>query len=146
MRPVRSGGPSAFLGTGHDPSEPHRPYSPHLASGAGRQAALSHYLGRGDGARARPHHRHGVAAADRNVIGTHGGSYAVYRALAVSSGALDPIRRADLTNTQPAVAIGPFPQWAGAPTIVSLDPWGHMVAEAFARRSPRASTSAPASP
>jgi GTP cyclohydrolase II len=69
--------------------------------------------------------------ADRNVIGTHGGSYAVYRALAVSSGALDPIRRADLTNTQPAVAIGPFPQWVGARTIVSLDPWGHMVAEAF---------------
>jgi GTP cyclohydrolase II len=69
--------------------------------------------------------------ADRNVIGTHGGSYAVYRALAVSSGALDPIRRADLTNTQPAVAIGPFPQWVGAKTIVSLDPWGHMVAEAF---------------
>jgi GTP cyclohydrolase II len=69
--------------------------------------------------------------ADRNVIGTHGGSYAVYRALAVSSGALDPIRRADLTNTQPAVSIGPFPQWAGARTIVSLDPWGHMVAETF---------------
>jgi GTP cyclohydrolase II len=69
--------------------------------------------------------------ADRNVIGTHGGSYALYRALAVSSGALDPIRRADLTNTQPAVSIGPFPQWIGARTIVSLDPWGHMVAEAF---------------
>ena len=30
---------------------------------------------------------------DRNVIGSHGGSFAVYRALAVSSGALDPIRR-----------------------------------------------------
>ena len=69
--------------------------------------------------------------ADRNVIGTHGGSYALYRALAVSSGALNPIRRADLTNTQPAVAIGPFKQWIGARTIVSLDPWGHMVAEAF---------------
>ena len=27
---------------------------------------------------------------DRNVIGSHGGSYALYRALAVSSGALDP--------------------------------------------------------
>src|SRR3954466_15593835 len=67
----------------------------------------------------------------RNVIGTHGGSYALYRALAVSSGALNPIRRADLTNTQPAVAIGPFRQWSGARTIVSLDPWGHMVAEAF---------------
>src|SRR5687767_6629004 len=31
-----SGGPSAFLGTGHDPSEPHRPYPPHVASGARR--------------------------------------------------------------------------------------------------------------
>ena len=52
-----------FFGAGHDPSKPHRPYSPHLASGARRQAALSHRLGCGDGARARPHHRHGVAAA-----------------------------------------------------------------------------------
>jgi GTP cyclohydrolase II len=69
--------------------------------------------------------------ADRNVIGTHGGSYALYRALAVSSGALNPIRRPDLSNTQPAAAIGPFPQWRDALRIVSLDPWGHMVAEAF---------------
>jgi len=30
--------------------------------------------------------------------GAHGGAYALYRALAVSSGALDPIRRPDLTN------------------------------------------------
>src|SRR5437763_9794753 len=50
--------------------------------------------------------------ADRNVIGSHGGSYALYRALAVSAGALDPIRRPDLTNTHPAAAIGPFPQWS----------------------------------
>jgi GTP cyclohydrolase II len=69
---------------------------------------------------------------DRNVIGSHGGSYAVYRALAVSSGALDPIRRPDLTNTQPAVSIGPFPQWSEPGRIVSLDPWGHLVAENFA--------------
>ncbi|HEY0566874.1 MAG TPA: GTP cyclohydrolase II [Xanthobacteraceae bacterium] len=69
---------------------------------------------------------------DRNVIGSHGGSYAVYRALAVSAGALDPIRRPDLTNTQPAVPIGPFPQWSEPGRIVSLDPWGHVVAEAFA--------------
>ena len=47
---------------------------------------------------------------DRNVIGSHGGSYAVYRALAVSAGALDPIRRPDLTNTHPAAKIGPFAQ------------------------------------
>jgi GTP cyclohydrolase II len=68
---------------------------------------------------------------DRNVIGSHGGSYAVYRALAVSAGALDPIRRPDLTNTHPAVRIGPFSQWKDARRIVSLDPWGHVVAETF---------------
>lgn len=68
---------------------------------------------------------------DRNVIGSHGGSYAVYRALAVSSGALDPIRRPDLTNTYPAATIGPFPQWSDPSRIVALDPWGHLVAETF---------------
>ena len=69
---------------------------------------------------------------DRNVIGTHGGSYSVYRALAVSSGALDPIRRPDLTNTHPAETIGPFSQWVDPQRIVSLDPWGHLAAENFA--------------
>jgi len=68
---------------------------------------------------------------DRNVIGSHGGSYAVYRALAVSSGALDPIRRPDLTDTHPAATIGPFPQWSDPMRIVGLDPWGHLVAENF---------------
>jgi GTP cyclohydrolase II len=68
---------------------------------------------------------------DRNVIGTHGGSYALYRALAVTAGALDPIRRPDLTNTYPAATIGPFPQWSEPGRIVSLDPWGHLVAETF---------------
>src|SRR5271167_752302 len=68
---------------------------------------------------------------DRNVIGSHGGSYTVYRALAVSSGALDPIRRPDLTNTYPAATIGPFAQWTEPQRIVSLDPWGHLVAENF---------------
>jgi GTP cyclohydrolase II len=68
---------------------------------------------------------------DRNVIGSHGGSYTVYRALAVSSGALDPIRRPDLTNTHPAATIGPFPQWTDPARIIALDPWGHLVAENF---------------
>lgn len=68
---------------------------------------------------------------DRNVIGSHGGSYAVYRALAVSSGALDPIRRPDLTNTHPAATIGPFPQWSEPGRIVALDPFGHLAAEEF---------------
>jgi GTP cyclohydrolase II len=70
--------------------------------------------------------------SDRNVIGSHGGSYALYRALAVSSGVLDPVRRPDLTNTHPAADIGPFPQWTNPRAIVSLDPWGHLVADAFA--------------
>ncbi|MGE0850002.1 MAG: GTP cyclohydrolase II [Hyphomicrobiaceae bacterium] len=68
---------------------------------------------------------------DRNVIGAHGGSYALYRALAVSAGALNPIQRPDLTNTDPAAAIGPFEQWRSPGRIVSLDPWGHMVADVF---------------
>ena len=69
----------------------------------------------------------------RNSIGTHGGSYSIYRALAVSSGALDPIRRPDLTNTQPAAVVGPFPQWTDPNRIVSVDPWGHVAAQVFAK-------------
>src|SRR5690349_21876642 len=47
----------------------------------------------------------------RNVIGTHSGSYAVYRALAVASGSLDPSYVPDLTNTAPTDPVGPYPQW-----------------------------------
>ena len=72
-----------------------------------------------------------TSASDRNAIGAHGGSYALYRALAVSSGALNPLARPDLTNTAPVVDIGPFPQWGEPGRIVSLDPWGHRVAEDF---------------
>jgi GTP cyclohydrolase II len=68
----------------------------------------------------------------RNAIGTHSGSYALYRALAIASGSLDRDHRPDLTNTAPAEPIGPFPQWAAPERIVSLDPWGHMVSTAFA--------------
>jgi hypothetical protein len=48
--------------------------------------------------------------AARNVIGSHSGAYAVYRALAVASGALQRDHRPDLTNTAPAETIGPHPQ------------------------------------
>jgi GTP cyclohydrolase II len=71
------------------------------------------------------------AGADRNVIGAHGGAYSIYRALAVSSGALDPVARPDLKDTGPVIEIAPQPQWSGATAIVSLDPWGHRVAEDF---------------
>ncbi|GAC1389383.1 MAG: GTP cyclohydrolase II [Variovorax sp.] len=68
----------------------------------------------------------------RNVIGTHSGSYSVYRALAVAAGALSRDHRADLTNTAPTDIIGPYPQWSDAGKIVSLDPWGATVADVFA--------------
>ncbi len=67
----------------------------------------------------------------RNVIGVHSGAYGLYRALAIASGKLNPIHRPDLTNTAPPVQIGPFPQWADPDRIVSIDPWGHIVADVF---------------
>ena len=70
--------------------------------------------------------------SQRNVIGAHAGAYALSRALAIASGSLDPVHRADLTNTNPTAKIGPFPQWADPERIVSLDPHGHMIAEDFA--------------
>ncbi|MCG8443638.1 MAG: GTP cyclohydrolase II [Caulobacterales bacterium] len=72
-----------------------------------------------------------AAGSDRNVIGAHGGAYSIYRALAVSSGALDPAARPDLTDTDPLIAIGPHPAWSDPKAIVSLDPFGHRVAEDF---------------
>ena len=70
--------------------------------------------------------------ARRNVIGAHAGSYSLYRALAVAAGRLDPVHVPDFTDTSPAEPIGPYPQWSDAERIVSMDPWGHMVSEAFA--------------
>ena len=72
------------------------------------------------------------AGVDRNAIGAHGGSYSIYRALAISAGAMDPNARPDLHDTAPVCEIGPHPQWAEPGRIVSLDPWGHRVAGDFA--------------
>jgi len=78
----------------------------------------------------------GAVNADvrRNVIGAHSGSYALYRALAIAAGTLDPVHVPDLTDTAPATRIGPYPAWAESTRIVSLDPYGHMVSEAFAEQ------------
>jgi len=70
----------------------------------------------------------------RNAIGTHSGAYSVYRALAVAAGHLDRDHKPDYTNTSPVVNIGPHPQWADPAKIISLDPWGHRVGEAFAEQ------------
>ena len=70
--------------------------------------------------------------AHRNVVGTHSGAYAIYRAVSIAQGKLDRDYRADLTNTAPTRRIGPHPAWTEPGRIVSLDPWGAMTAECFA--------------
>ncbi len=67
----------------------------------------------------------------RNVIGTHSGAYSVYRALSIAKGDLSAVHKPDLTNTHPVVDIGPHPQWSVTDKIVSIDPWGHRVAQDF---------------
>ncbi len=67
----------------------------------------------------------------RNVIGAHNGAFGFFRALAVAAGTLSPVHKPDLKDTHPAVPIGPHPQWSAPGKIVSLDPWGHVAAEAF---------------
>ena len=74
--------------------------------------------------------------SQRNVIGTHSGSYGVYRALAVAAGSLLRGHRADLTDTAPTDLIGPYAAWGtsenGANKIVSIDPWGASVQSVYA--------------
>ncbi len=70
--------------------------------------------------------------SQRNVIGTHSGSYGVYRALAVAAGNLERGHRADLTDTSPTSPVGPHPQWTDPQRIVSIDPWGSSVQSVFA--------------
>ena len=70
--------------------------------------------------------------SQRNVIGTHSGSYGVYRALAVAAGNLTRGHRADLTNTAPTDPVGPYPQWCDAERMVSIDPWGASVQDVYA--------------
>ena len=69
--------------------------------------------------------------AQRNAIGSHSGSYSVYRALATAAGALNVDHKPDLTNTNPVVDLGPHPSWFDPTKIVSIDPWGAQVATVF---------------
>jgi GTP cyclohydrolase II len=70
--------------------------------------------------------------SQRNAIGTHAGSYAIYRALAIANGDLESDHRPDFTNTAPVEVIGPHPAWAAVDTIVSLDPFGAVACQVFA--------------
>ena len=67
----------------------------------------------------------------RNAIGSHSGSYTIYRALSIASGHYPKDHRPDLHNTNPTNIIGPHPSWVEPGKIVSLDPWGSNVHEYF---------------
>lgn len=63
-------------------------------------------------------------AKARNAMGSHGGSYTVYRALSIASGKFSNAHKPDLNNTQSPTQIGPYPQWFDPSKMVSIDPWG----------------------
>ena len=111
------------------PGDKHIVLSSHPRKGAGNApeihwgAASAKARGPVIGSQANPQ--------QRNVIGVHSGAYGVYRALAIAAGKLSPVHRPDLTNTFPPVDIPPQPQWQGQERIVSIDPWGHLVASEF---------------
>lgn len=68
---------------------------------------------------------------NRNAIGTHSGSYTVYRALSIAQGKYPKNHRPDLHNTEATTEIGPFDSWYESEKIVSLDPWGGHVQKVF---------------
>ena len=68
---------------------------------------------------------------NRNAIGSHSGSYTVYRALSIAAGAFPQDHIPDLTNTSPTVNVTPKPSWFDAKKIISLDPWGASIDEVF---------------
>ncbi|KAJ9125348.1 hypothetical protein QFC22_000308 [Naganishia vaughanmartiniae] len=74
----------------------------------------------------------------RNAIGAHSGSYSIYRALSIAMKLLPSNWRPDLTDTEPPFQIGPHEAWTGKdknglPRIVSLDPWGALSQEIWAK-------------
>jgi len=60
----------------------------------------------------------------RNAIGTHGGSYTVYRALSIASGKFPQSHKPDLHNTHSPTKIGPHDSWFDPAKLVAIDPWG----------------------
>lgn len=69
----------------------------------------------------------------RNAVGAHGGSYSIYRSLAIASGALDPDYKPNYKNTEPACEIGPNEAWYDPEQIVTFDPWGALCNSIYAK-------------
>ncbi len=70
---------------------------------------------------------------NRNAIGTHSGSYTVYRALSIATGSFPQDHVADLVNTHATTVIGPHESWKDPKKIVSIDPWGAQINEHFTK-------------
>ena len=68
---------------------------------------------------------------NRNAIGSHSGSYTVYRALSIASGAFPQDHKPDLENTEVTTKFGPYDSWYEPDRIVSMDPWGANIKEYF---------------
>ncbi|KAJ1031681.1 hypothetical protein NDA13_002071 [Ustilago tritici] len=75
--------------------------------------------------------RHPNSIRVRNAIGAYGGSYSVYRSLAIAMGQLNPNHRPDYTNTEPPFDIPPNPSWFDPSKIVAMDPWGHLAPQVY---------------
>lgn len=63
----------------------------------------------------------------RNAIGTHSGSYTIYRALSVAAKHYPEDHKPDLHNTESPIKIGPFDSWFDPDKLVSIDPWGYDI-------------------
>ena len=61
---------------------------------------------------------------NRNAIGTHSGSYTVYRALSIASGHFPKEHRPELENTEGTFRIKPNPSWFSDHKLVTVDPFG----------------------
>ncbi|CBW25503.1 GTP cyclohydrolase II [Halobacteriovorax marinus SJ] len=68
---------------------------------------------------------------NRNAIGTHSGSYTVYRALSIAKGDYAREHRPELENTFSPVVIKPQESWFDPEKIVSIDPWGGHIQELY---------------
>lgn len=68
---------------------------------------------------------------NRNAIGTHSGSYTVYRALSIANGDYPREHRPELENTFSPVMIEPQKSWFDPEKIVSIDPWGGHIQELY---------------
>ncbi|PIP96748.1 MAG: hypothetical protein COW00_17000 [Bdellovibrio sp. CG12_big_fil_rev_8_21_14_0_65_39_13] len=60
----------------------------------------------------------------RNAIGTHSGSYTIYRALSIASKQFSPDHKPDLHNTESTTKMEPCDSWYDPDRLVSIDPWG----------------------